>query len=110
MLTLLFVNVINGKLRKCPTNVTKTVICTNNEDHEAYRFLLKYFISHFFITNGYFVCYFRVPRPKPREISSIVDINEILAVNEDDKTMTVALYLILEWNDPQIDIRIPKIK
>ena len=34
----------------------------------------------------------RVPRPKPRALSSIVDINEILAVNEDDKTMTVSLH------------------
>ena len=53
---------------------------------------------------------YRVPRPMPREISSIVDVNEILAVNEDDKTMTVSLYLILEWNDPQIDIKVPETK
>ena len=52
----------------------------------------------------------RVPRPKPRALSSIVDINEILAVNEDDKTMTVSLYLIMEWIDPQIDIKIPETK
>ena len=52
----------------------------------------------------------RVPRPKPRAIGSILDVNEILAVNEDDKTMTVSLYLILEWNDPQIDIKIPETK
>ena len=42
ILTLLLVNVINGKLRKCPTNVTKTVICTNNEDHEVYRFIMRF--------------------------------------------------------------------
>ena len=40
------------------------------------------FKPHFVIT--------RVPRPVPREISSIVDVREILEVNEDYKTMTVS--------------------
>ena len=50
----------------------------------------------------------RVPRPVPREISSIVDVREILEVNEDYKTMTVSLYLIMEWHDPQINILGPE--
>ena len=103
------INIINGKLRLCPTNVTKTVICTNNKDHEAYRFIQKYLID-FFTNKDNSPYRYRVPRPKPRPISSIVDLNEILAVNEDDKTMTVSLYLIMEWVDPQIDIKVPETK
>ena len=38
ILTFLCINITHGKLRLCPRNVTKTIICTNNKDHEAYRF------------------------------------------------------------------------
>ena len=77
---------IEGKLLKCSANVSQTIICTENEDHMSDR----------------------VPRPIPRNIASIVDVKDIIGINEDEKTMTVYLHLIMEWQDPQLDVRGPK--
>lgn len=44
----------------------------------------------------------RVPRPLPLTINPIVDIKDILAIDEDDKSMTVDIYIVMKWVDPQI--------
>ena len=77
---------IEGQLLKCPENANQTIICTKNEDHMSDR----------------------VPRPIPRNITSIIDVKDIIGINEDEKTMTVYLHLIMEWQDPQLDVRGPK--
>ena len=79
---------IEGQLLKCPENANQTIICTINEDHMSDR----------------------VPRPIPRNITSIIDVKDIIGINEDEKTMTVYLHLIMEWQDPQLDVRGPKKK
>ena len=38
----------------------------------------------------------------PLTINPIVDIKDILAIDEDDKSMTVDIYIIMKWIDPQI--------
>ena len=77
---------IGGKLLKCPEKTNQTIICTENEDYMSDR----------------------VPRPIPRKITSIIDVKDIIGINEDEKTMTVYLHLIMEWQDPQLDARGPK--
>ena len=71
-----------GILLKCPENSNKTIICTRNIDYKSDR----------------------VPRPIPRDITSIIDVKDIIGINENEKTMTIYLHLIMEWEDPQLDV------
>ena len=71
-----------GMLLKCPQKSNKTIICTRNIDYKSDR----------------------VPRPIPRDITSIIDVKDIIGINENEKTMTIYLHLIMEWEDPQLDV------
>ena len=73
---------IEGKLLECQENSNKTTICTKNVDYKSDR----------------------VPRPIPRDITSIIDVKDIIGINENEKTMTIYLHLIMEWKDPQLDV------
>ena len=75
-----------GTLLKCPEDSNKTIICTRNEDYKSDR----------------------VPRPIPRIITSIVDVKDIIGINDNEKTMTIYLHLIMEWEDPQLDVTGPE--
>ena len=91
---------VNANLQVCPENATKTFICSKNVDHSPFRYTnCKEKELQFIIHLNY-----RVPRPVPRNISCIVDIKDILEVNEDQKTITIYLYLIMEWIDPQLKV------
>ena len=91
---------VNANLQVCPENATKTFICSKNVDHSPFRYVkCKEKDLQFIIHSNY-----RVPRPVPRNISCIVDIKDILEVNEDQKTITIYLYLIMEWIDPHLKV------
>ena len=75
-----------GTLLNCPENSNKTTICTRNIDYKSDR----------------------VPRPIPRDITSIIDVKDIIGINENEKTMTIYLHLIMEWEDPQLDVTGPE--
>ena len=77
---------IEGKLFNCAENSNETIICTRNADYKSDR----------------------VPRPIPRNISSIIDVKDIIGINENEKTMTIYLHLIMEWEDPQLDVKGPE--
>ena len=77
VLLTLFIH-IEGKLLKCAEKSNKTIICTRNVDYKSDR----------------------VPRPIPRDITSIIDVKDIIGINENEKTITIYLHLIMEWEDP----------
>ena len=64
---------------------------------------IQFYSSKTFIVNWKLINNkIRVPRPLPLTINPIVDIKDILAIDEDDKSMTVDIYIIMKWVDPQI--------
>ena len=82
----LSIALIHGKLKSCSDTLTKPQICRKSKDYES----------------------FRVPRPIPRKLESILNIKDILEVNEDEMSMNVHIYIILKWIDPQLDYQGPE--
>ena len=82
----LSIALIHGKLKSCSDTLTKPQICRKSKDYES----------------------FRVPRPIPRKLESILDIKDILEVNEDEMSMNIHIYIILKWIDPQLDYQGPE--
>ena len=74
-----------GDLKLCsqPTNVTK--LCKKMGNYKANS----------------------APKPWPVIVTPIVDLKNVLDVDQDKKSLTIYVYLITQWIDPEIFVHTP---
>ena len=72
----------HAELKLCTENVTKSQICKKSIKYRANS----------------------TPKPWPTVVKSVIELKNILAIDPDKKTMTVDIYLIMEWVDVEINV------
>ena len=72
----------HAELKLCTENVTKSQICKKSIKYRANS----------------------TPKPLPTVIKSVIDLKNILAIDPEKKTMTVDIYLVMEWIDLGINV------
>ena len=93
---------VNAELDLCSVAILKPKICRDTEEYEAFRYYVVIQVCFFWLYLWTINFLNRVPRPLPLKINPIVDIKDILAIDEDEKAMTVDIYIIMKWVDPQL--------
>ena len=72
----------HAELKLCTENVTKSQICKKSIKYRANT----------------------LPKPWPTVVKSVIQLENILAIDPEKKTMTVEIYLIMEWIDLEINV------